>query len=76
MVRDGTVVIVSQRGRPVAELRRIGPPEDHLEQRLRYLAGQGLVSLHSRGGLEPVRRIEIAGPPVSETIGEGRADRV
>ncbi len=76
MVRDGTVVIVADRGRPVAELRRIGPPEDHLEERLRYLAAQGLITWRTGRGLDPVRRVEVTGAPVSETIGQGRADRL
>jgi antitoxin (DNA-binding transcriptional repressor) of toxin-antitoxin stability system len=76
MVREGTVIIVADRGRPIAELRRIGPPEDQLDERLRYLAAQGLVSLRSGRGLEPLRRVEVKGAPASETIRRERADRL
>lgn len=76
MVREGTVVIVSDRGRPIAEMRRIGPPEDQIEERLRYLAAQGLITLRSGRGLDQIRRVEATGAPVSETIGQGRSDRL
>lgn len=76
MVRDGVVIVVTDRGRPVAELRRIGPPEDQLEERLRYLAATGLVSLGASRELAPFRPIEIEGASLSDSLAKDREDRV
>lgn len=76
MVREGTVVVVSVRGRPVAELRRIEPPDDQVDERLLDLASQGIVTPRTGRGLEQIRRVAVQGPPVSETIRDDRADRL
>jgi antitoxin (DNA-binding transcriptional repressor) of toxin-antitoxin stability system len=76
MVREGTVIVVSDRGRPVAELRRVGPPAGHLEERLRYLAAQSLLSSGTGRDLGPLRRVQVKGAPLSATIDHGRADRL
>lgn len=76
MVREGVVVIVTDRGRPVAELRRIGPPADAVEERLRYLEASGLIARGSRRPLSPFKPVEVTGEPVSKTVIDDREDRV
>ena len=43
-VREGTTIIVTDRGRPVAELRPLSRSEDDVESRLRELVLAGVVS--------------------------------
>ena len=75
MVREGTVVVVSDRGRPVAELRRIAAPGDDLDERLEQLVSLGVVTAPPWRGLPPVDRIVVAGEPMSETIVQEREDQ-
>jgi len=42
-VRRGRTVYVSYRGKPVAEIRPVGPPAGGLEERLDDLAGRGIL---------------------------------
>jgi prevent-host-death family protein len=74
-VKDGTTIIVTEHGRPVAELRPIAARDD-LELRLSELASQGLVSREVRGTapLEEFTPIESA-LPVSQALIEDRQDR-
>ena len=74
--REGTVIIVTERGVPVAELRALSEPAAAERARLERMADQGRASWISRGGLEPFERVELAGgPPLFETIAEERDDR-
>jgi prevent-host-death family protein len=76
MVREGSVVIVSDRGRPVAELRRIGLTLDRLQERLQFLASQRLIEVGDFAPLAPIQRVKLRGAALSDTIEEGRADRL
>jgi prevent-host-death family protein len=75
LVREGAVVLVSERGRPVAELRGLGPGSGRLDERLRELAAMGILTLGDGGALEPVERAVTAGRPVAETLVDDRQDR-
>lgn len=72
--KQGEEVVVTERGKPVAVIQpiRTASPLQSLEARLARLAAQGLVRLPTRAPLRRVRRIKVAGPPVSRTILEDR----
>jgi len=74
-VREGVTILVTDHGRPVAELRPISESSTDLEEKLGKLAAQGLVTLRRRKGLVPFEPLSIEGKPVSETVIEGREDR-
>ncbi len=75
-VRAGASVIVTDRGRPVAELRPLDTAETPLEARLQELNALGVVTseVAERPGLEPFEPIRSR-RPLSEAISEGREDR-
>lgn len=74
-VRDGRRIVVTERGRPVAELRGLGPEGESLEGRLERLEAAGLVSRPSRRTLAPFRRLKSQGGPASRAVVEDREDR-
>lgn len=72
--RQGEEVIVTERGKPVAILQALDKTDRprSLEARLAQLAARGLVILPTGKGLQRIKRIRIAGPPVSQAILEDR----
>jgi prevent-host-death family protein len=74
-VERGATLVVTERGRPVAELRPLPPAAGELEARLQDLAAQGLLTLPSRGGPTRFRPVAVPGRPLSRTIVEDREDR-
>ena len=66
--------MVTERGRPVAILQSIYTVEapKSPDARLAKLAASGLVTLPSGKLLKRVRRVHVAGPPVSRAIIEDR----
>jgi len=74
-VRAGETILVTERGRPVAELRPLSPAALDLDARLRDLAAEGLIRLPTRRKSSTLRRVELPGPPLSQTIIEDREDR-
>ena len=55
-VREGDTVVVSYRGEPVAEIKRIEPPKTSLDERMAELERQGVL-IRSRGtrrGFKPI----------------------
>ncbi len=76
-VRSGTTIIVTDRGRPVAELRPLTGSEGDVEARLQELVLTGMLSAEvaERPPLAPFEPIRISGKPLSETIREDREDR-
>lgn len=58
-VRAGETILVTDRGTPVAELRPVGALDDPMEEALRKLAAEGVVTLPSDEdqvpAFEPVR---------------------
>jgi prevent-host-death family protein len=75
LVQNGERIVVTDRGRPVAELRSIAGTEDE-DVRLAELAAFGLVSPGSGAALLPFEPVPVSGAPVSETLLEDRADRI
>ena len=76
-VREGAHLIVTDRGRPVAELRPLTPGGDQLEQRLHELVALGMLSGTVGDGvaLADFDPVESTGPPLSDAIVEDREDR-
>ncbi len=76
-VREGATLIVTDRGRPVAELRPVERYESSPRARLRELAAIGVVSgeVAERVPLRPFEAIRSRGASLSEAIREDREDR-
>jgi prevent-host-death family protein len=72
--KRGEEVIVTERGKPVAILQSVAAVErpQSVEARLARLAASGLVILPTGRRLPRVRRVRVAGRPVSRTIIEDR----
>ncbi len=78
LVRSGKTLVVTDRGRPVAEIRPISLSGDPRRVALAEMAALGLVTLPKRkwrpARFRPVRI--LSGPPLSETLREMREDRI
>ncbi len=77
LVQEGATLIITERGRPVAELRPIQPEAHGLEQQLDRLRALGVISgtIGERRPLAYFDPIVSAGPPVSQTLLQEREDR-
>ena len=75
-VARGSTIVVTQSGRPVAELRPITTATDEEEARLDELAALGLLSRGSAAPLEPFEPIRAPGVSLSAAVLEGREDRL
>ncbi len=72
-VRAGQRIVVTERGSPVAELRRL---DDGLDARLARLQAAGLVTAPTRQTLGRLRAVVLRrGPSLAKAIIEGREDR-
>lgn len=75
-VREGATIVVTDRGKPVAELRAVAPAKTDEEARLQELVAAGLLAPRTGRKLTERRKpARIAGPPLSQTIIEDREDR-
>jgi prevent-host-death family protein len=74
-VREGETILVTERGRPVAELRPLSPAAVDLDARLQELAAEGAVRLPTRSKPRRIRRLSLPAPPLSQTLVEDREDR-
>jgi len=74
-VQRGQTVIVTDRDRPVAELKPIPIHENSEQGRLDELAAIGLLTRKSDAPLARIRRVRIQGKPLSANILEDREDR-
>ncbi len=76
-VREGATLVVTDRGRPVAELRPIAQARDEPERALAALVERGLVSAPVRSGpLPEIAPARLPGPELSREIVAAREDRV
>jgi prevent-host-death family protein len=74
-VRDGSTLIVTDRGEPVAELRPL-PSDTFWPSALLKLSAKGAVTLPTRGTLAAFRPIRsIRGQSVADAVREDREDR-
>ena len=72
--KQGEEIVVTERGKPVAVLTPIGAASrvETLEAKLARLAARGVVTLPTGKPVKRVRRVEVSGRPVSETVVEDR----
>ncbi len=75
MVQRGQILVVTDRERPVAELKPIVIDGKSEEGRLDELAAIGFLTHKSSARLTRIRRVHIKGKPLSATILEDREDR-
>jgi prevent-host-death family protein len=73
-VRQGHRLVVTDRGRPVAELRPVGG-QDGVESVLAELEARGVVTRPTRNRLPPFRPIETRRDRLSDAVREDRDDR-
>jgi len=73
-VREGTTIVITDRGEPVAELKPLRRTGDELAA-LERLQALGTVTREENRPLAPFRPIRPRGPPVSDAILEDRNDR-
>lgn len=77
LARSGTRIVVTDRGRPVAELRAFAPGGDGVEERLRELVSSGLVSPpREERRAQRRERIAIRGGSVADTVVSERDERL
>ncbi|MCP4654640.1 MAG: type II toxin-antitoxin system prevent-host-death family antitoxin [bacterium] len=76
-VRAGATLVVTDRGRPVAELRPLSLEGEGLEARLYELAARGVIGdeVAERVPLEAFEPVVSHGGSLSEAIREDREDR-
>lgn len=75
LAKEGSNIIVTDRGKPVAILRNLDSIEKDagIEEKLASLAKQGMLRLPlKKGKMKPFKPIKIKGAPLSETIIEER----
>ena len=76
-VREGATIVVTDRGKPVAELRAVAPAKTEEEAQLQKLVASGLLAPPTGSKLTRRKRpIRIDGPSLSEAISEDREDRI
>ena len=75
-VQEGATIIVTERGRPVAELRPVTVGADDERARLDELAALGVVTRGAHAPLAPWTPVQMSGRPLSETLLEEREDRL
>ncbi len=72
-VRAGETILVTDRGKPVAELRPVPLADDAIEATLRRMEAEGVITRGRAGGLTPFEPIPLRpGTSVSDLV---RADR-
>lgn len=75
-VRRGEVVVVTERGEPVAELAPLGIAAGGEQARLARLVGLGVLARRRSRRLRPFRPIRGAGLALADAIVDGRAERL
>ena len=71
VVREGTTLLVTDRGEPIAELR---PLRDDMERKIAKLRAAGVISGGS-GKLRPFKPIRATGASLADAVIEDREDR-
>jgi len=76
LVREGATLIVTDRGRPIAELRPLSHSAgEDLDAVIEDMIALGEVSRPSSGPIEPFEPISVRGAALSRTVIEDREDR-
>jgi prevent-host-death family protein len=74
-VQRGATLVVTERGRPVAEVRPIARVEDE-DTRLNELVALGVLSRTSEASLRRFKPVRVAGQSASEALIRDREDRI
>ena len=74
-VQRGATLVVTERGRPVAEVRPIARTEDE-NPRLNELVAIGVLSRTSEASLRRFKPVRVSGKSVSEVLIGDREDRL
>lgn len=74
-VMQGTTIVVTERGEPVAELRPLRRGRSEEETRLERLVALGVLTRKSNRPLPPLKPIRGRGAPLSQAVIEDREDR-
>ena len=74
-VQNGQSIIVTERGRPVAELRPVDIEAHGEEAVLDELVERGILTRQTKKPLPPFKPVRIKGRPLSKIIIEAREDR-
>jgi len=74
-VQRGQTLVVTDRGRPVAEMKPIAVAESGEEMRLDELVALGLLTRESKTPLVRIKPLATTGGRLSTAIIEGREDR-
>jgi prevent-host-death family protein len=74
-VKKGKTIVVTDRGKPIAELKPIGNRETTEEDRIAELEALGLVTRKSKAPLASFRPHRMAGKRLSDALLEDREDR-
>jgi len=75
-VQQGATLILTDRGRPVAEMRPLSSGVTGIEARINEMVSLGILSRTSPKPLAPFKPIRGVKPGLSRAVIEGRADRV
>ncbi len=75
-VQQGTTIVVTERGHPVAELRPLPNKATGERGKLQELVHLGLVTRSKTQALKPFRPVRSLGPTLSEAVLEDREDRL
>lgn len=74
-VRRGETIVVTDRGKPVAELRPVAASGDAWEQALQRMAAEGLVTRGTGAPMRPFKPIRLPrGVSVSELMSKEREE--
>lgn len=74
-VESGARVVVTDRGRPIAELGPVQPEDVSPDEALQKMADAGDVVAPRGKGFSRFRPVKIEGPPLSSTIADERKER-
>jgi prevent-host-death family protein len=74
-VQQGETLVITERGRPVAELRPIPVEGSGNQRRIAELLALGLLTRQSREPLRRFKPVRLKGAPLSTTILDAREDR-
>ncbi len=74
-VRQGATIVVTDRGKPIAELRPLSRSRDGLHPGLARLLASGAVTRESRSPLRPFRPIRGKGRSLEDAVSLNREER-
>ncbi len=76
MVKEGSEVMLTERGNPIAIIKPVPQQEDTEEERLRLLEEQGILRRAESAQFPIHDLISVSGKPLSEIVSESREDRL